>query len=145
MRALEVFQATGRSLFSYHWPRVGRSDMRFLLIGLERARPELYRRIDERVGVMFETGLLDEVKALLDRGFRPRDPGMRGIGYREILDMRRGCETIAGVRERISQATRRYAKRQLTFFRTMPGVCWMNPESPDEVRTRLDAFVGEST
>ena len=145
MRALEVFQATGRSLFSYRWPRVRRTDMQFLLIGLERPRQELYRRIDERVGAMFESGLLGEVKALLARGFSRRDPGMRGIGYREILDMRRGCETIAEVRERIAQTTRRYAKRQLTFFRAVPGVCWMNPARRDAIRTRTEAFIGGST
>jgi tRNA dimethylallyltransferase len=145
MRALEVFQATGRSLFSYRWPRVPRSDMQFLLIGLERPRQELYQRIDTRVETMFEAGLLAEVKALLARGFRPRDPGMRGIGYREILDMRCGCETLAEVRERIARTTRRYAKRQLTFFRAVPGVCWMSPEFPGAIRTKVEAFVGGST
>jgi tRNA dimethylallyltransferase len=141
MRALEVFQATGRSLFSYRWPRVPRSDMQFLLIGLDRPREELYRRIDQRVDGMFEAGLLGEVKALLDRGFGPADPGMRGIGYRELLDMRRGCETLAEVRERIARTTRRYAKRQLTFFRAVPGVCWMSPDDREAIQGRLEAFV----
>jgi len=145
MRALEVFQATGRSLFSYRWPRVPRTDMEFLLIGLDRPREELYRRIDTRVGAMFDAGLLGEVKRLLARGFGPRDPGMRGIGYREILDMRRGCETLADVQESIARTTRRYAKRQLTFFRAVPGVCWMSPESGDAIRAVLEAFVGGST
>ena len=90
--------------------------------------PELYERIQRRVDRMFDDGLLAEVVALLDRGFRAADPGMRGIGYREILEMRRGCDTIAEVRRRIAQATRRYAKRQLTFFRAVPGVCWLSPD-----------------
>jgi tRNA dimethylallyltransferase len=142
MRALEVFHSTGRSLFSYRWPRTPRNDLEFLLIGLDRPRDELYRRINERVRGMFDSGLLDEVKSLLDRGFRATDPGMRGIGYRELLAMRAGCETLADVRESIAKTTRRYAKRQLTFFRAVPGVCWMSPESPGAIRERLESFVG---
>ncbi len=142
MRALEVFQSTGRSLFSYHWPRTPRTDLRFLLIGLDRPREEVYRRIEARVDAMFAAGLVREVTALLARGYGPRDPGMRGIGYRELLEMRRGCETLAGVRSRISQSTRRYAKRQLTFFRNVPGVCWVSPEHAQEVQRRIQAFVG---
>ena len=84
--------------------------MRFLLIGLERARDEVYRRIDARVDLMFDAGLLDEVKGLLDRGYGLEDPGMRGIGYRELLEMRSACETLLQVRGRIAQNTRRYAK-----------------------------------
>jgi tRNA dimethylallyltransferase len=141
MRALEVFQATGRSLFSYRWPRVPRSDMEFLLIGLDRPREELYRRIDQRVEAMFAAGFLAEVTSLLDRGFGRADPGMRGIGYRELLDMRRGCETLAEVREKIARTTRRYAKRQLTFFRAVPGVCWMSPDDREAVHARLETFV----
>ena len=143
MRALEVFQATGRSLFSYRWPRVPRTDMQFLIVGLDRPRADLYARIDRRVDQMFDAGLLAEVTALLGRGLRPTDPGMRGIGYREILEMRRGCETIAGVRRRIAQATRRYAKRQLTFFRSVPGVCWMSPDDRDAIRARLESFAAD--
>jgi tRNA dimethylallyltransferase len=145
MRALEVLEETGRSLFSFDWPRTPRADMRFLLIGLERPREAVYARIDARVRAMFSDGLVAEVKALLAMGYGPADPGLRGIGYRQILDMRRGCETLAAVRERIAQDTRRYAKRQLTFFRAVPGVAWMDPEDLDGIRGRVGAFVGAST
>ena len=145
MRALEVFQSTGRSVYSFAWPRTPRVDMRFLLLGLDRPREELYRRIDQRVSAMFRAGLVDEVKALLDRGYGPTDPGMKGIGYRELLDMRGTCETLSTVRERISQSTRRYAKRQLTFFRSVPGVSWLGPEDVAAVRERLERFMREET
>jgi tRNA dimethylallyltransferase len=145
MRALEVLEATGRSLFSFEWPRVPRSDMHFLLIGLERPREEVYRRIDERVTAMFRAGLVDEVKRLLAMGYGPADPGMRGIGYRQLLDMRSGCETLDGTRERIARETRRYAKRQLTFFRAVPGVEWMSPVAAMAIRERMDAFMALST
>jgi tRNA dimethylallyltransferase len=144
MRALEVFTVTGRSLFSFKWPRLARTDMRFLVVGLDRPREEIYRRIEARVDAMFDAGLLEEVKALLSRGYSLKDPGMRGIGYRELLEMRDGCETLRQVRERIARNTRRYAKRQLTYFRSVPGVCWLSPDSRDEVRARLEAFLAGS-
>jgi tRNA dimethylallyltransferase len=141
MRALEVLEASGRSLFSFHWPRAPRGEYRFLLIALTRERAELYRRIDARVQAMFQAGLLEEVKALLERGYGPADPGMRGIGYREILAMRSGCETLSDVRELIARNSRRYAKRQLTFFRAVAGVSWMEAGAPAAVREKVESFV----
>jgi tRNA dimethylallyltransferase len=145
LRALEVLESSGRSLFSFHWPRTPRKDMRTLVIGLEREREELYRRIDQRVDRMFDEGLLGEVKTLLAMGFGPEDPGMRGIGYRELLQMRTGCETVRQVRARIAQSTRRYAKRQITFFRTVPGVHWIRPPHAAGLREKIDAFIAGST
>jgi len=144
MRALEVVLATGRSVYSFPWPRTPRADMRFLLLGLDRPREELYRRIHDRVSSMFRAGLVREVASLLDRGYGPGDPGLKGIGYRELLQMRGTCETLADVRDRISQSTRRYAKRQLTFFRSVPGVTWLAPQDASAVRERLERFVQDS-
>jgi tRNA dimethylallyltransferase len=145
LRALEVLESTGRSLFSFHWPRTPRKDFRTMVIGLERERQELYRRIDERVERMFDGGLVGEVKSLLAMGFQPSDPGMRGIGYHELLQMRSGCETLRQVRERIARSTRRYAKRQITFFRAVPGVSWVHPARAAELREKIEAFIAGST
>jgi tRNA dimethylallyltransferase len=145
MRALEVVEASGRSLFSFHWPRTPRAEFRFLLIALTRERAELYHRIDQRVLAMFSGGLLTEVKALLERGFGPADPGMRGIGYREILAMRCGCETLAEVRQLIARNTRRYAKRQLTFFRAVADVNWMEAACPAAVREKVESFMADGS
>jgi tRNA dimethylallyltransferase len=90
-RALEILEQTGQSLFSFRWPRTLREDFRFLLIGLDRDRTDLYDRIDRRVDGMFADGLVGEVKNLLAMGYTAADPGLRGIGYREILSMRAGC------------------------------------------------------
>jgi len=141
LRALEVLESTGRSLFSFHWPRSPRNDYRTMVIGLERERKDLYARIDERVDRMFARGLVGELKSLLAMGFRPEDPGMRGIGYHELLQMRSGCETLRDARERIARSTRRYAKRQITFFRTVPGVSWIHPDRAEEVRGRIETFM----
>jgi tRNA dimethylallyltransferase len=145
LRALEVMEGTRRSLFSFRWPRTLRQDMRFLLLGLHREREELYQRIGRRVCAMFDEGLVLEVRALLEKGYGSTDPGMRGIGYRQVLAMRDGCETLTLVRERIAGDTRRYAKRQLTFFRAVPGVTWVAAEKVDELAERMDAFLASTT
>jgi tRNA dimethylallyltransferase len=145
LRALEVLESTGRSLFSFHWPRTPRKDLRTMVVGLERERQDLYRRIELRVDRMFDEGLLGEVKTLLSMGFRPQDPGMRGIGYRELLEMRAGCETVRDARARIAQSTRRYAKRQITFFHTVPGVSWIHPEHAAGLGEKIEAFIAGST
>ena len=140
-RALEVLEATGESIFSFRWPRTLRQDFRFLLLGLRRGREELYRRIDARVDGMFSAGLLEEVKRLLAMGYRPGDPGLRGIGYREVLATRLGCETLGGARELIKRNTRRYAKRQITFFRSVEGVRWFDPSDVPLMRASIDEFL----
>jgi tRNA dimethylallyltransferase len=142
LRALEIIETSGRSVFSFRWPATLRQDYRFLLIGLDREREELYRRIDERVGRMFDAGLLSEVKRLIAMGYGPSDPGMKGIGYREFLEMQRGCATLAEVREAIARDSRRYAKRQLTFFRAIAGVQWVHPDDRESLRARIGAFMG---
>ena len=141
IRALEVLESTGESVFSFRWPRTLREDFRFLLLGLTRERDELYRRIEQRVDKMFSEGLLDEVKGLLSMGYGPADPGMRGIGYREILGIRSGCATLADARELIKRNSRRYAKRQLTFFKSVHGVTWFNPSEAPKIRASIQDFL----
>jgi len=140
-RALEVLESTGESVYSFRWPRIPRADFQFLLLGLTRERDELYRRIEQRVDRMFSEGLLDEVKGLLSMGYGPSDPGMRGIGYREILGMRSGCATLADARDLIKRNSRRYAKRQLTFFRSVRGVIWFDPSEAPKIRAAIEAFL----
>lgn len=143
LRALEILESTGKSVFSFHWPRSPRQDFDFMLIGLERPREALYRRIDERVERMFESGLVDEIRRLIMLGYGPHDPGMQGIGYREFFQMQTGCITISDVKDLIKRNTRRFAKRQLTFFRSIPGVKWMGLDDPTAIRSVIEAFIGQ--
>jgi tRNA dimethylallyltransferase len=142
LRALEVLETTGRSVYSFAWPSTPREDHEFLAIGLDRPRDELYRRIEARVDGMFRSGLVEEVKRLLEAGYGPRDPGMRGIGYREFLSMRKGCLGFREVREMVKADSRRYAKRQLTFLRAIPEVRWFDAREPDSPREALASFLG---
>jgi len=141
IRALEVFRVTGKPLSSFPVSAAIRKDYNFLLIGLNREREELYERIDSRVDRMFERGLVREIVSLLERGCTGGDPGMQGIGYREFFEMQKGCLSIGGVRELIKRNSRRYAKRQLTFFRSLPEVLWFDPGQITAIGETISRFL----
>ena len=140
LRALEVYRLSGRPLSSYSSPRFtestgGTADrpFSFHLIGLRRQREDLYRRINERTAGMFRAGLPDEVRQLFEAGFTPANPGLRAIGYREFFVREPGgtwrlSEDLAGVEALVAQNSRRYAKRQITFFASLPEVKWIDCE-----------------
>ena len=140
LRALEVLRLSGRPLSSFQTTGGGFSGCRFLIIGLSRPREELYRRINERCAAMFRRGLPAEVRRLYEAGYTPQDPGLRAIGYREFFveepsgGVYRLSEDIAGVQALVAQNSRRYAKRQITFFAAIPGVRWIEA-GPDEGET----------
>jgi tRNA dimethylallyltransferase len=150
LRALEVFRLTGRPLSSY--PVSGgdqglRPSYRFLIIGLERPREELYRRINERSSAMFRSGLPAEAAGLWEKGYSPKDPGLRAIGYREFFieeasGVFRLSGDLAAVEVLVAQNSRRYAKRQITYFASLEGVTWMAPEDIPGIRREVSAFLG---
>ena len=155
IRALEVYRLSGRPLSSYNspWTHSGSSKrpetrpFRFLLIGLRRSRDELYRRINERTAAMFRSGLPGEVKRLFEAGYTPADPGLRAIGYREFFIEDDGswrlAEDLAGVEALAAQNSRRYAKRQITFFTSLPGVNWIDCGNEDETARQIGGILGE--
>ncbi len=117
-RTLEVALLTGRPLSWWHRsaPREAAS-LPGVVVVLDLPRDEMDRRIDERVAGMVERGLVEEVRGLLDRGYGLDAPGMTGTGYREIAAHLRGEVTLEEAVEQIRHHTRRYARRQLTWFR----------------------------
>jgi tRNA dimethylallyltransferase len=135
LRALEVRRLCNRPLSSFSMSggdSVSKYDFR--IIGLYRPREELYQRINERCAAMFANGLPEEVQKLYDAGYTPRDPGLRAIGYREFFvedppasGVFRLSRDIAGVQALVAMNSRRYAKRQITFFSSLPGARWINP------------------
>ncbi|MEW6443296.1 MAG: tRNA (adenosine(37)-N6)-dimethylallyltransferase MiaA [bacterium] len=133
LRALDVLLRTGRSiteLQEHHGFRENRYQA--LLIGLSPPRDELRRRIETRVDRMMEQGLLEEVRALLLRGYEPTLPSMRALGYRHMAKVLRGSEDLAAAAEEMKRDTKRYAKRQLTWFRHQEHVIWF--EAGDDAR-----------
>jgi tRNA dimethylallyltransferase len=148
LRALEVFRLSGRPLSSYPGlgsAKDGSARYRFLIIGLERDRAELYRRINLRCAEMFRAGLPAEIARLGEQGYGPGDPGFRAIGYREFFAEEspgnyRPVEDPAAVEALVAQNSRRYAKRQVTYFASIPGTrrLELSPSRPDPAAEILD-------
>jgi tRNA dimethylallyltransferase len=122
-RALEIVRSTGRPMADFASGEEPRPDFRFLTIGLDLPRGQLYSRIEARVDSMVASGLSDEVAALRKAGHGPDEPGMRAIGYREFFEFE--SQDKAVIVESIKRDTRLYAKRQMTFFRGLPGIEWL--------------------
>ena len=117
-RTIEVALLTGRTLSWWHEQgEVDQPPLAGLIVVLDSDREELDRRIDARVTRMAAEGLVDEVKALLEQGYGPDDPGMSGTGYREVAAYLGGDMTLEEALERMRSQTRQYARRQLTWFR----------------------------
>jgi len=145
VRALEIHQLTGRTLSEQRALDRGREGAyRGRLFGLDWPREELYRRIDLRVDQMMREGLVQEVEALLKGGLGGRATAMQGIGYKEIARALSGACPMAEAVERVKQATRNYAKRQLTWFRRDERVAWIEaagrsaPDISREILVRRD-------
>lgn len=129
IRALEVYHSTGRPLSSYRMPRTIRPLLDPVVIGLTRPREVLYQRIEMRVQHMIAQGLYEEIRGLIKGGARPEWPGMKGIGYREFFSYRETGEySLAAAASLIALHSRNYAKQQMTFFKSLPGVHWTAPE-----------------
>jgi tRNA dimethylallyltransferase len=139
-RALEVFRTSGRPLSSYLQPgtAAARVQYRFLILGLERNREEVYRRINERCALMFRRGLPEEVRRLHEAGYGPGDPGMKAIGYQEFFI----SADLGTVQTLVARNSRRYAKRQITFFASIPRVKWISAagDPVGEIRRELEGF-----
>jgi len=127
VRAFEVIELTGRTL-SEHDRETQLAPKRYdaLKIVLTfKDREDLYRRIDLRVDMMMEAGLLDEVRSLLDSGLSPESTAMQAIGYKELVAAIEGKCTISEAVETIKRESRRYAKRQLSWLRRDKSVRWI--------------------
>lgn len=142
-RALEVYYQTGCPLSSFTLSDTLRSDVDFIIIGLEREREELKRRIQERVDIMFESGAVDEMRRLLSSGAEKSWPAMTAIGYREWFPaLETGEYSIRGIKEEIEKNSIKYAKRQMTFFKSFKEVSWFHPEERDGIRALLSSRLG---
>lgn len=131
IRALEVYELTGQP-FSRFQTR-NRNIYQLAVVGLHIDRAELYRRIEERVDSMIEAGLVEEVSRLYRRGYDLPLNSMQALGYRQILDYLKGEKSLAEAVENIKKETRRYAKRQLTWFRKDTRINWLNVAQYNEM------------
>ncbi len=148
VRALEVFEATGKPMSELQRSAAQQSEFTPVYVGLELPRPELNVRIDARFGQMLAQGLVDEVRQLTKMGYGESTPALDAIGYREILGFIDGkwtLETAVATAERRSRA---YAKRQMTWFRHQTGIVWVDARDTDraaeEVERRFREYLTQS-
>lgn len=99
------------------------------VIGLQRERSDLYNRINRRVEIMFEKGLVDEVKQLLKNGVNPNCQAFKGIGYKEVVQYLEGLISYDACVDLIQKNTRHFAKRQITWYKRMPYIEWITIDS----------------
>ncbi len=142
IRALEVYYQTQKPL-SYHneKSREVPSKYKFILLGLNMEREKLYDRINQRVDIMLENGLVEEVKRLVELGYSDAITSMQGIGYKEILWYLRNEITLAEAIELIKRESRRYAKRQITWFKRINEIKWFSIDNFGNNNTMLEAVI----
>ena len=138
-RALEVIKDTGRPLSSFPVSDTLREDIDFVIIGLKREKKELEERIRKRVDIMFDSGAVREMKALLSMGADLSWPGMQGIGYREWFNaMESGEVNISIIKDMIIRSSIKYAKRQMTFFSSFSDTLWFSPNDIEKIKGYLE-------
>ena len=145
LRALEVYEETGRTI-TEHNRETQRVPNKYypVWLGLDFVRREdLYRRIDRRVDEMLRQGLLAEIRGLLDRGISQSCTAMQAIGYKEFLPVLRGTCGLEDAVAAVKQGSRRYAKRQLTWFRRNSAIHWIFQSDPPDFSKVLEEALGQ--
>lgn len=143
IRALEVYYQSGQRLSELQDQHAAvQSPYRVLSIGLAPQRDLLYERIDRRVDVMMQAGLLKETAELLERGYRPDLKALKTIGYQECVNHLAGNTSLQDAVSLIQRNSRRYAKRQLTWFRKNNEIIWLDsPREFAKVLKLIDQFI----
>ena len=137
IHALEICYQTGRTYTSYRTQSRKERPFRLVKIGLNRDREELYNRINKRVDQMMSEGLLDEVKALLP--YRDNN-ALNTVGYKELFDYIDGRWSLDEAVERIKGNTRRYARKQLTWFKRDQQMRWFHPDQQQEILNYISQY-----
>ena len=135
IRALEVYQLSGRRMSEFQQEH-GFAERPFaaLMIGLNRDRDMLYRRIEGRIDWQLAHGLIEETKQLLAQGYQRDSAAMKGLGYRQVAEHLAGEYDAAEMVRRFKRDTRHFSKRQMTWFRKEPGIQWLMIEESEPVQ-----------
>lgn len=136
IRAIEFYRVTGTRISDHaKEEKISRYDTVYFCIDWDREI--LYERINRRVDIMVEDGLIEEVKSLLKKGYDINSTAMQGIGYKEFYGYLNGDKTLEETLDEIKQNSRRYAKRQLTWFRRNKNIHWLTPNE-DMTKEAID-------
>ena len=130
IHALEICHQTGKTYTSFRTQQKKERPFRIIKIGLNRDREELYNRINQRVDQMMEDGLLDEVKGLVDKR---HTNALNTVGYKELFDYLDGRWPLDEAVERIKGNTRRYSRKQLTWFKRDENMRWFHPDDIQDI------------
>jgi tRNA dimethylallyltransferase len=141
IRALEYYEATGRPI-SERRLRGPKTPYETLLIGITWNRQVLEDRIDNRVETQFEKGFVAEVQGLLAKGYREDLPSMQGLGYKEVCLYLKGLATIQETKRVLKRNTRRFCKRQFTWFSRETGMNWIAAGKDTGWNSTVDAAYG---
>lgn len=144
IRALEVHQLSGRRMSEFQQEH-GFAERPFstLIIGLNRDRDALYRRIEARIDWQLAHGLIEETQQLLVQGYQRTSAAMKGLGYRQVAEHLAGEYDAAEMVRRFKRDTRHFSKRQMTWFRKEPGIQWMTIEESDSVQHTAALVIGQ--
>ncbi len=143
VRALEVHEVTGRTLTSHHREHQReRNPLEAIQVALDLPRDTLYRRIDLRVDRMIAGGFVDEVQRLLDAGYGDALERLRSLGYRDFAAYLRGECSFEDALEAMKRNTRRFAKRQLTWFRADPRIHWIPASDSGSIEEYIQQALG---
>ena len=143
LRALEIYQATGKSWSEHILTHQRQKEPRFsniLHIGLTCDRDLLYQRIDRRTSLMLNSGLEQEVKGLIARGYSPELKSMQAIGYRHMNNYLNNVWDMPETKRLLARDTRRYAKRQYTWFAVSPDLEWFDVQDHPAIIKRIDSW-----
>lgn len=143
IRALEVYYETGTPISRFHQQHQVRPMYHARFYGLLWDRTALYHRINHRVDIMIEKGFLDEVQSLIDQGYDDRFQSLQTVGYKEAFAFLRKEITKDRMIELMKQNTRRFAKRQMTWFRKESRISWLSIKSEDQLESLAAHIVRE--
>ena len=144
IRALEVYHTTGKTFTQSNIDSKRDRVYDVLFLGLDMDREILYERINRRVDIMLEMGLVEEVKSVMEMNLGEDSTAMQAIGYKEIIEWLQGRVSYEDAVEKLKMESRRYAKRQLTWFRRNKEINWLNYENAIALGTELTKkFLGE--
>lgn len=142
IRAIEIYERTGKPISFWKKFRQKPDGFDYVIIGVKRDRCNLYARVNKRVDEMIKNGLLEEVKSLLER-YKPDSPAFNGIGYKEMAEFLTGNSKndLEKVVEKIKRNTRRYVKRQITWFKKEPKIIWIDIKDNDNSEDIVDIIL----
>ncbi len=144
MRALEVCHITGKPIWQFHNQYERESEINFIQFGLLWQREKLYERINLRVDEMIEAGLVEEVESILAKGYSKELNSLNTVGYKEIIEYLDSKISLETAIELIKRNTRRYAKRQLTWFRKDERIEWLNVDENTDLQKTADNIIDKS-